>query len=236
MNTKIFNLVLENLESIFKFSVDADTPISQLDWNESRLEQFKLAISTKLDLEVEPQGTVGSLVQDLGYRYIKRFFGETWSHTTKHYQQTGWALVDVVNALNPQKVLDVGCGFNVFKGKINNLIGIDPYNSAADVQVDIRDYKDAPESYDVILALGSICYHSQDEIEHEFSHCVNLLKSQGKFFMRLNPDAYFQSYPYMDFFPWSIDLAKDFAKKYSLVLDTWEPDTYGRFYCVFTKL
>jgi hypothetical protein len=27
-----------------------------------------------------------------------------------------------------ESVLDVGCGYNEFKGKINNLTGLDPYN------------------------------------------------------------------------------------------------------------
>ena len=35
--------------------------------------------------------------------------------------------------MNPDNVVDIGCGFNEFKGKITNLIGIDPYNDKADI-------------------------------------------------------------------------------------------------------
>ena len=44
------------------------------------------------------------------------------------------------------RVLDVGCGYHPFKGRINNIVGIDPYNNCADYEVDILDYKVKPKS------------------------------------------------------------------------------------------
>jgi carboxypeptidase Taq len=91
-----------------------------------------------------------------------RFFSEIWKPRTGDYDYTGWQLADEINALNPESVLDVGCGYHPFKGRIPNLIGIDPYNNCADFMVDILDYKVKPASHDHIIALGSINFNSQD--------------------------------------------------------------------------
>ena len=152
------------------------------------------------------------------------------------YQQTGWGMIDRVNALNPDRVLDVGCGFNLFRDRIPNLTGLDPYNSAADVQLDIIDYQADPSSFDVILALGSLCYNSESEVEQRFAHCVNLLRPGGRFWLRVNPHVFFQTYPYIDFFAWSIEVAKLWAQRYNLCLDAWEPDALGRYYLAYTRL
>ena len=50
-------------------------------------------------------------------------------------------------------LLDVGCGDHPFKGRINNLVGIDPYNDCADYMVDILDYKVPAGSHDYIVHL-----------------------------------------------------------------------------------
>jgi hypothetical protein len=134
-------------------------------------------------------------------------------------------------------VLDVGCGYHPFKGRIHNIIGIDPYNDAADYEVDILDYKVRPESHDVIIALGSINFNSQDEIEQRFAHCVNLLKPGGKFFLRANPGIPHKTGPYVDIFPWTFEIVNQFAEKYNLHLDEFkkEPTELGRLYFVYTK-
>ena len=53
---------------------------------------------------------------------------------------------------NELTVLDVGCGYNEFKGKIDNLIGIDPYNVLADHEVGTLEYR-TDQKFDVILCL-----------------------------------------------------------------------------------
>jgi hypothetical protein len=135
-----------------------------------------------------------------------------------------------------KKVLDVGCGYHPFKGRIQNLIGIDPYNNQADYEVDILEYKVKPESHDVIIALGSINFNSKDEIEARFSHCVNLLKKDGKFYLRANPGITHKTGPYVEIFPWTFEVVNEFAEKYNLKLDTFKKDANDRLYFVYTKL
>ena len=242
MNTKIFNLLVQNLHTAFalpkyaNISIDADTVVQDLPWTPARYRKFKDAVEAELSLPCDYVGTLRSIVDYLSERYILRFFSEIWKPRTGDYEHTGWELADEINKLNPERVLDVGCGYHPFKGRINNLIGIDPYNNCADYEVDILDYKVKPASHDVIIALGSINFNSRDEIEQRFEHCVNLLKTGGKFYLRANPGIPHRTGPYVEIFPWSFEIANEFAERYNLHLDTFKKDANDRLYFVYTKL
>jgi len=242
MNTKIFNLLVQNLHTAFSLpkyaaiSINTDTVVQDLPWTPARYRKFKDAVEAELSLPCDYVGTLRSIVDDLSERYILRFFSEIWKPRTGDYEHTGWELADEINKLNPERVLDVGCGYHPFKERINNLIGIDPYNNCADYEVDILDYKVKPESHDVIIALGSINFNSRDEIKARFSHCVNLLKSRGKFYLRANPGITHKTGPYVEIFQWTFEIANEFAEKYNLHLDTYKKDANGRLYFVYTKL
>jgi hypothetical protein len=241
MNTKIFNLLVKNLKVAFnlpkyqKIIIDADTQVDQLPWTPARYTKFKDAVEAELSLLCDYQGTLRSIVDDLSERYILRFFSEIWKPRTGDYEHTGWELADEVNKLNPVSVLDVGCGYHPFKGRIQNLIGIDPYNNCADYEVDILDYKVKPESHDVIIALGSINFNSREDIQARFAHCVTLLKTGGKFFLRANPGITHKSGPYVEIFPWTFEIVNEFAELYNLKLDTFKKDANDRLYFVYTK-
>jgi hypothetical protein len=238
MNTKIYKLLLDNLLNAFnlpKYStiaIDADTEVDQLPWTPARYKKFKDAVEAELHLPCDYVGTLRDIVDDLSERYINRFFGEIWKPRTNEYDYTGWQLADEVNQLNPRSVLDVGCGYHPFKGRINNIVGIDPYNNCADYMVDILDYVG---SHDVVIALGSINFNSRDDIEARFSKCVDVLEQGGKLFMRANPGISHKTGPYVDIFPWSFEIVKEFAEKYNLHLDTFKKDM-DRLYFVYTKL
>ena len=242
MNTKIFNLITKNLQLAFNLpkyaalSIDADTQVQDLPWTPARYRKFKDAVEAELSLPCDYVGTLRSIVDDLSERYILRFFSEIWKPRTGDYEHTGWELVDQINRLNPERVLDVGCGYHPFKGRIQNIIGIDPYNNCADYEVDILEYKVKPESHDVIIALGSINFNSRDEIEARFSHCVDLLKTGGRFFLRANPGITHRTGPYVEIFPWTFEVVNEFAETYNLHLDTYKKDANDRLYFVYTKL
>lgn len=243
MNTKIFKLIKENLETTFNLpkykniAIDADTIVDQLPWTPARYRKFKDHVEAELALEdCGFNGTLESVVDTISERYIKRFFGEIWRPRTDDYDYTGWQLAEDIAKQNPKNVLDVGCGYHPFKGKIPNLVGIDPYNHAADYEVDILEYKVKPESHDHIIALGSINFNSKDDIEARFGHCVNLLEKGGKFYLRANPGISHKTGPYVDIFSWSFEIVNEFAEKYNLKLDTFKQDANNRLYFVYTKL
>ena len=243
MNTKIFTLLQKNLQLAFNLpkyakifnGIDENTIVQELPWTPARYSKFKDAVEAELHLPCEYRGTLKEITADLSERYINRFFGEIWKPRTGDYEHTGWELAEKINKLNPEKVLDVGCGYHPFKGRIQNIIGIDPYNNQADYEVDILDYKVKPASHDVIMALGSINFNSKDEIEARFSHCIDLLKQGGKFYLRANPGITHKTGPYIDIFPWSFEVVNEFAEKYNLNLDTFKKDANDRLYFVYTK-
>jgi SAM-dependent methyltransferase len=244
MNTKIFALITKNLQEAFSLpkynavrtAIGPSTVVDQLPWTPSRYRKFKDAIEAELSLPCDYVGTVQSIVDNLSKRYIHRFFAEIWKPRTNEYEYTGWQLVEEINKLNPESVLDVGCGYHPFKGRIQNIVGIDPYNNLADYEVDILDYKVKPASHDVIIALGSINFNSRDEIEQRFAHCVSLLKTGGKFYLRANPGVVHKAGPYVDIFPWTFEVVNEFAEKYNLHLDTFKRDANERLYFVYTRL
>jgi SAM-dependent methyltransferase len=241
MNTKIFNLICKNLQDSFNLPkyaniiIDADTVVQNLPWTPARYRKFKDVMEAELSLPCDYVGTVRNIVEDLGERYILRFFSEIWKPRTGDYEHTGWELAEEINKLNPERVLDVGCGYHPFKGRITNLVGIDPYNNCADYEVDILEYR-VKHQYDVILALGSINFNSRDEIQARFAHCVNLLKQGGRFYLRANPGITHKTGPYVEIFPWTFEVVNEFAETYNLNLDTFKKDANDRLYFVYTKL
>lgn len=244
MNTKIFKLIKENLNEAFKLpkydtvrdSINQSTKILDLPWTPARFRKFKEAVEAELQLNSEFDGTIKDIVADLDRRYLNRFFGEIWKPRTESFGYTGWQVCDEINKLNPSSVLDVGCGYNQFKERIQNLTGIDPYNNCADYQVDILDYKVKPESHDVVMAFGSINFNSRDEIDARIGHCVSLLKKGGKFFLRANPGIQHIKGPYVDVFAWNFEVVNELAEKFNLKLDTFKQDNNDRLYFVYTKL
>jgi hypothetical protein len=245
MNTKIFKLITENLHQAFgleKYSavradLDKNTVVEDLPWTPARYRKFKDAVEAELGLPCEYRGTLEEIVADLSERYTHRFFAEIWKPRTGDYDHSGWALAEAITAQDPKSVLDVGCGYHPFKGRIPNLIGIDPYNNCADYEVDILDYKVAPGTHDHIIALGSINFNSREDIEQRFAHCVNLLQTGGKFYLRANPGISHKAGPYVDIFPWSFEFVNWLAEKYRLKLLEFkrEPAELGRLFFVYQK-
>lgn len=239
MNTKIFTLLQKNLQTAFnlpkyaKISITEDTVVQDLPWTPARYRKFKDTVEAELSLPCEYIGSLKEITHDLSERYIHRFFAEIWKPRTNDYDYTGWELAEEVNKLNPKSVLDVGCGYHPFKGRINNIVGIDPYNNCADYMVDILDYVGC---HDVIIALGSINFNSKDEIEARFKKCVDILEAGGYFYLRANPGITHKTGPYVDIFPWSFEIVKEFADKYNLKLVTFKKDANDRLYFVYQKL
>jgi SAM-dependent methyltransferase len=244
MNTRIFKLIKENLESSFSLlkyqeirdSLCENTRIDFLPWTPARLKKFEAAVDKELQLgDLNLTGTLAEVVDRLDKRYLNRFFGEIWKPTTEIYQYSGWGLVEEINKRDPKAVLDFGCGYNPFKGRINNLVGIDPYNNCADYMVDILEFKVEPESFDHIIVFGSLNFNSRDEINARFKRLTELLMPGGKMYFRANPGITWPTGPYVDIFPWSFEVAHDLAQTHNLELEKFKKDTNDRLYFEYKK-
>ena len=129
---------------------------------------------------------IGELVDKVDDKVLVNYFSSVWQPELKKYKYSGPALIDEVNNLNPKNVLDVGCGYNEFRGNIHNLTGLDPYNPKADIIKGIMDY-DPDVTYDVVLCLGSINFGDTNKILNELERVVKLTSPGGKIFFRVNP-------------------------------------------------
>jgi hypothetical protein len=232
MNSKIFNCILEKLQDTWhlpkyaeiRADFNKDTVLDQLPWTPARKLKFQQDLSSTFNVPVEIEGTIANLVNRTDVRYLSWFFGEIWKPRTEKYHWTGYRVAEEICRMNPRKVLDVGCGYNPFKGRIPNLIGIDPYNNCADFMVDILDYHVEPASFDHVIALGSINFNSREDIELRFSATINLLAPGGHLWMRCNPGHSHKNGPWVEIFPWSFDVAYELAKQFDLTLETLKQD------------
>lgn len=102
---------------------------------------------------------------------------------------SGYRLLERID-LN-ERVLDVGCGRNPFKGRLPNLVGIDPATDEADIKVTLQDYQ-TTELFDIILCLGSIQYGDMAFVRSQVAKVVSLLETTGRIYWRSNP--YINSY------------------------------------------
>ena len=243
MNTKIFANVSEKLRSTFDLPrfqgvsnhITAHTRLADLPWTPARREKFLRYLETTFGVPGALEGTLQDLVEQLDQLYLAWFFGEVWKPKTENYTWSGWALVDRINRENPRSVLDVGCGYNPFKGRIPNLIGIDPYNNCADYMVDILDYEVDPGSHDHIIALGSINFNSREDIRARMYRCVDLLSPGGRIYMRANPGRPHPNGPWVDIFAWDFATVKEFEREFGLRLDTFKKDNNDRLYFEYVK-
>ena len=245
MNNRIFNMMKKKLAEVLTLpkyqetldTLDVNTQLMDIDWTPARLEKFKRAVADELCFDdINISGTFADTVNNLDKQYLNRFFGEIWKPTTDQYQYSGWSLVDVINKQTPNRVLDFGCGYNQFKGRIDNLVGIDPYNNCADYMVDILDFAVEPESFDHIIVLGSLNFNSREDIEIRFKKLISLLMPGGRMYFRANPGNIWPNGPYVDIFPWSFEVAYDLAKVHGLELEKFKKDNGDRLYFEMLKV
>lgn len=142
---------------------------------------------------------------------LNEYFGTEWRGNLELLKWSGPALI---HRIHPgEAVIDVGCGQNYFKGKIPNLLGIDPAFDQADVKQSIEDFETA-ERFDVAFCLGSINFGDETDIENQLSKINSLLKKKARIYWRCNPgrqDHKTEGCKQIEFFPWSEEYLCHFA-------------------------
>jgi SAM-dependent methyltransferase len=245
MNRKILRHLEENLHDSFNLprwdsvraAIDMNTVIDKLPWTPVRYQKFKDKMAQAFGLDdIDFSGTLAQVTDDIDMKYSARFWGQgVWQPRTDVYQYTGWGIVDVINKLNPRKVLDVGCGYNQFKPRIQNLVGIDKFNNSADYMVDILDFNVEPESFDAIIIFGSINFGDWDDMSIRYNKVFQLLAPGGKVFVRANPGHTHKNGPWIDIFPWSFEYAHKIAKDNSVQLVQFKQDNGDRLFIEYEK-
>ena len=187
-------------------------------------------------VQVQRCDTIEEYVEAIDDACLHKYFSKYWQNDMKKWKYSGVQLIDEVNGLKPRAVLDVGCGYNEFKGKIDNLIGIDPYNDLADFQVGTLEYK-TDQKFDVILCLGSVNFGSRSKIVDEVAKCVKLLSDGGTMFFRVNPGVQHDrpEADWIEFYAWNVPFIIELAEIFNLRVLEIRDDTNQRKYFVYKK-
>lgn len=71
--------------------------------------------------------------------------------------------IKAMQAINKNlKILDLGCGYNMYKDHLENVTGVDPYIEDADIITKLSDFKPSVK-YDVIICFGPMNWYTYDE-------------------------------------------------------------------------
>ena len=160
---------------------------------------------------------------------VGEYFSKYWKGNPLQFQKSGLTLIDKINKLKPKNVLDVGCGYNLYRDKIEcgAFVGIDPYNDNATIKMSTIDFannlREDGERFDVVMALGSVNFGSEEKISREIAAIDKLAKKGGHIFIRANPGLShgFATYPLVDlieFYPWSKEKVEAIASQYNYKL------------------
>ena len=182
-------------------------------------------------IKTESDEMIWALCEDLHVMILETYFGKYWKAPTTSFEHSGERLIEKINQLNPQSVLDIGCGHNPYKGRIQNLLGVDPFNDKADIKMTIHDYYTAnkDKQFDVVMALGSINYGSKEKILYEVDLVDKMTKPGGYQFWRVNPghnhnNKEFPLADLIDFFPWDKEFVYKIAEIYGYEVKEFEVD------------
>jgi len=146
---------------------------------------------------------------------LNNYFTNNWCPSTSKYIYSGYAIAKNIKA--NEKVIDIGCGTNPFKGHINLLIGIDPTDVGCDVLTTIEDFN-TKYKFDVALCLGSINFGDINTISEQIYKINSLLNPTARVYWRLNPgqnDHKSSLSNKIDFFNWDFNTLNTFAVKYN---------------------
>jgi len=194
-------------------------------------------IKEKFGVDVKRCDTIEQYVEVIDDACLHKYFSKYWQNDMKKWKYSGLALINEVNALKPRAVLDVGCGYNEFRGKIDNLLGIDPYNDKADIQVSTLEYR-TTQKFDVMLCLGSVNFGSRDKIISEVGRCVDLLEDGGTMFFRVNPGVQHNKpeAKWIEFFAWNVPFIIELSEIFNLKVLDIRDDSNQRKYFIYRKV
>ena len=171
---------------------------------------------------------------------LNEYFATEWLERPisklERYEYSGPALADKVAP--DEWVIDVGCGNNYFKGKIKNLIGIDPANNNADVKVSLEDYQ-SDQQFDVAFCLGSINFGDAEDVLGQITKVAQLLMPNGRIYWRCNPgrqDHQTEGCKKITFFPWTEEWHHHFADLLGFKVVIVKQDSHDRIYAEWIKI
>lgn len=208
MNIKIYNAIL----SMMDFEQPLEPQVSDLFFNGEDIEECPTHAK--------------DLAKWISAKVLENYFRNVWRPNWSNYRYSNEGVAFKINITNPERVIDIGCGDNILKDRIPNLLGVDPYNSNADVECDILDLDEKDESFDHAIAFGSINFGNEEDIKPRLKKAIDLVKSGGILFFRVNPGIQHvsESAKWVHFFDWDEDKINSYAEEYGCTVQNlhWE--------------
>ena len=164
---------------------------------------------------------------------INEFYATKWFSNRK-FLHSGYTLVDEI--CDGETVLDVGCGNNLFRAKIDGLLGIDPVNSNAHVRTTIEEFR-TNVKFDVAFCLGSINLGPEEMIKQQIGAVLSHLTDKGRIYWRCNPgikDHVYSECP-VDIYGWSVSKHKELAEEFNCIVTDIRWDDHHRIYAQWLK-
>tara|TARA_B100002003_G_scaffold216459_1_gene215990 strand:- start:135 stop:653 length:519 start_codon:yes stop_codon:yes gene_type:complete len=165
-----------------------------------------------------------------------KYFADNWQPDYTKFKYSGWALLDKIK--EDDQILDIGCGYNLFKKHFGNrLYGIDPANNKADQVIAWEDYK-LHKKFNVFFVLGSINFGDEKYVESQIAKLSRETKTGDRVYWRQNPgtgDHPWKGVEEVQFYPWSFDKNKEWADKYNFTINELLQDTGNRIYTEWTR-
>lgn len=94
-------------------------------------------------------------------------------------------MIAEINSYKPELVLDLGCGTNIFKGHIDNIVGVDILdNNQQDINAPIEDLPFEDNSVDIALAFGSINFGDDNLIDKQLQETIRVCKPNARIYFR----------------------------------------------------
>ena len=124
-------------------------------------------------------------------------------------------------------VLDVGCGDNLFK-KHGRVLGLDPYNSKANVMMDILDFEPVIK-YPLIICFGSINFYDAKWVDDRMKKVATLLEPKGRICFKVNPNKPFGNGVRLDWFDrLTFPLIQHYAEMFNYKVECLREGDHGR--------
>lgn len=170
-------------------------------------------------------------------QHLNNYFNTVWrgrQRSLDQYQYSGWELIGKIRP--SERVIDIGCGDHPFKGRIPNLVGIDPAFPEADFQMTLEDFvkEHYVQKFNVAFCLGSINFGSQQDIEHQITLVKRTLRERdSRIYWRCNPgrqDHGNADCETIDFYPWSFEEHMRLAELFNYKVVALEWDSNNRIY------
>ena len=165
-----------------------------------------------------------------------KYFADSWKPDYDKFTHSGWALLEKIKP-NDQ-ILDIGCGYNLFKKHFGNrLWGIDPANDKADQMIAWEDYKPHKE-FNIFFILGSINFGDEKYVESQIAKLSRETKTGDRVYWRQNPglgDHPWKDTKQINFYPWSFKKNIEWCKKYNFNPIVLLKDSGSRIYTEWTR-